>query len=323
MCTVFKLNNTREGNFYVGKNYDAPDPCQIMIFINNAGIEKQALIKGPEVPVRWEVTYGSITFNQLCRDFPCSGMNEAGLIVEQTTLWNTIYPDRDERPAVKELQWIQLMLDTCATTNEVIAKSKEVRISQSAANLQYFICDSSGDVCLIEFIMGEMHLYRGDDLVYPVIANDMYETSLDYLKIHEGYGGHRKIAASDLSLDRFAVTVDAICRQQMNPSIDTCDSILSLSAFSLTQWSVIYDTANQCISYKSKNSTNIKHINFSEYDFHHLEVPLIKMLDTDEHDFINFTVEKNYELLKFFYSESQYFKNLKISEDEIKSQAGF
>lgn len=36
-------------------------------------------------------------------------MNEAGLVVEQTTLWSTLYPGADERPAVNELQWIRYL----------------------------------------------------------------------------------------------------------------------------------------------------------------------------------------------------------------------
>lgn len=253
MCTVFKTNKNKNGNFFVGKNYDAPDPCKIMIFLNKPGEDKQGLIRPPEIPAKWKAKYGSITYNQVCKEFPCSGMNEAGLIVEQTTLWNTMYPDRDERPAIQELQWIQMMLDTCATTEEVIEKSKQVRISQSAAKIQYFICDVSGNACLIEYILGDMILIREDDFKYPVIANDMYKTSIDYLNTHEGYGGKKVLMKSDMSLDRFAVTVDALIHNKYSQQ-EECFDILNLAAFALTQWSIVYDPVNKFVLYRSKNS---------------------------------------------------------------------
>jgi penicillin V acylase-like amidase (Ntn superfamily) len=87
MCTFFRY---KFGNrCFIGKNYEVPSPCSGLIFWNPAGIKKRALIKPPEEPVEWLSKYGNITFNQVGRDFPSSGMNEKGLIVEQTILWNT------------------------------------------------------------------------------------------------------------------------------------------------------------------------------------------------------------------------------------------
>lgn len=320
MCTVFRTNKNRNGNFFVGKNYDVPDPCMAMIFLNIQGAEKQALIMPPEIPVKWKSKYGSITCSQMCKDFPSSGMNEVGLIVEQTTLWNTIYPDRDERPAIKELQWIQLMLDTCATTEEVIKKSKEVRISQNAAKIQYFICDALGDVCLIQYILGDMLLIRGDDLKYSVITNDMYNTSIDYLNIHEGYGGKKVLVKSDISVDRFAVTVNDIVHNEYI-KIEDAFSILDLSAFSLTQLSIVYDPVNMFVSYRSKNSSEIKSINISRFDFAKMSVPLIKEVDDTGNEFLEFSKEKNYELIKYFFTESCYFKNIRVTEKDMEMLA--
>jgi len=320
MCTVFKTNLYKDQCFYVGKNYDAPDPCRIMVCVNPPGVEKRALIAPPEEPVTWRSHYGSITCNQVCKDFPVSGMNEAGLVVEQTTLWNTVYPDRDDRPAIKETQWIQYILDTCATTAEVIESSKGIRISQEAARLQYFICDSGGDVCVISYIMGEMSLIRGGDMPHTVIANDMYGTSLDYLGIHEGYGGRRKITPSDMSLDRFASAADAVANHTYGEPED-CFAALAGAAFDMTQWSIVYDPVHGSVLYRSKHDPEAKRVDLHDFDLGAMGAPLARDMDEGRGDFTELTVERNLELIRFFFEESRYFPDVQVTGQDMEMLA--
>ena len=320
MCTVCKTNWNQDHRFYVGKNYDAPDPCRIMVFVNPPGVEKQALIAPPEEPARWRSVYGSVTCNQVCKDFPVSGMNEAGLIVEQTTLWNTVYPDRDPRPAIKETQWIQYMLDTCASTGEVIEKSEGIRISQEAARLQYFICDRSGDACIISYIMGEMTLIRGNEMPHQVIANDMYGTSLDYLGIHAGYGGKRDIAPSDMSLDRFAAAADAVARHTYDAPGE-CFAALDRVSFDLTQWSIVYDPVRSIVLYRSKGGPAVKQVDLAAFALGDMRVPLVRDMDTGDGVFETLTVEKNLGLIKYFFEESRYFPEVKVTKEDMEMLA--
>ncbi|MFC7442225.1 linear amide C-N hydrolase [Laceyella putida] len=164
MCTTFFLRNGEQR--IVGKNLDIfyDDGC---LFTNSRGLKKTALIMPPEQPLTWVSQYGSLTFSQTGKEFPVGGMNEKGLVVEQMTLPETQYPEVDDRPAVKELQWIQYMLDTCCSAQEVLESAKLIRISQSTSHLHYLVCDPSGNA-ILEHADGKLATYSGDEItVHP------------------------------------------------------------------------------------------------------------------------------------------------------------
>lgn len=317
MCTIFRTENIEEHCFFIGTNYDVPDPCKIMLFINPSNENKQALINVPDMPVCWDSKYRSITYNQVCKDFPAGGMNEKGLVIEQATLWNTVYPDRDSRPAIRELQWIQLMLDTCETTEEVIAKSKEVRISQETSKLHYFICDASGDTCHIEYILGEGIYHRNSSFPYPVITNDMYSTCVDYLNIHTGYGGGKEIRQTDMSIDRFVVTADAINKIPLQDR-QSCFRLLQLSTYANTQCSIVFDTKETVALYKAKGASCMQAITMKDVPC--VDYPLV--LIPGEKTFTKLTFVKNLELLQFFMVKSNYFK-AKVADKDITGLAQY
>jgi choloylglycine hydrolase len=239
VCTVFHACDAAGASF-VGKNYDTPGSCPGAVFLNKPGVAKTAILKPPEVPARWRSRFSSVTLNPLGAEFPACGMNEAGLVVEQTTLWNTLYPDRDERPAITELQWIQCMLDICASVDDVLEAQERLRISQAQTRLQYLVVDPAGRRALVDHILGERRVHAGHRADF-VIANDMLSTSEDYLAIHAGWGGTRPVRASDLSLDRFAVTTDALRRGPRPRDVEGSFALLERSRFAETRWQVVYD----------------------------------------------------------------------------------
>ena len=103
-CTTFVL---RHGNELVlGRNLDWHTGTGL-ILTNQRGLEKSALIADPEKAVECTSRFGSLTFNQVGRELPYGGMNEAGLAVEHMTLDQTAYPAKDDRPAISVCQWIQ------------------------------------------------------------------------------------------------------------------------------------------------------------------------------------------------------------------------
>jgi len=322
MCTVFKLQSQDDAVLLVGKNYDTPAPCYGMIFTNPRRIEKTALLLPPEIPKEWKASYGSVTFSQAGKEFPACGMNEAGLVVEQTTLWNTTYPDRDRRPALKELQWIQYMLDTCASAEEVIAGLQDVRIAQEGTKLQFFVCDAGGDTALVEYILGREIVLREADIPYPVIANDMYETSLDYLHIHQGYGGQRELVKSSLSIDRFAITAAAVLRQKTavttDTAVDTGFAILRQAEFELTQWQILYQPRQKKIWYSSQGSPERKSIDLTDLAFSGKSLGQMKNIGAGQgEEFTEYTAEANYELAKAFFTTSAIAKAMRVTEAQL------
>lgn len=311
MCTLYCIS--KDDFLIIGKNYDVTVPCYGLMFWNPAGIEKKALIKPPDEPALWYSKYGSITFNQVGRDFPSSGMNEKGVVVEQTTLWNTIYPNKDDRKAIKELQLIQYLLDVCSSVSEAVEVLKTVRVSQEMSKLQYVIADNEGNISLVEFIMGETVIYSNDEFYYKVITNDMYDTSVDYLKTHHEFGGIKSIGKSSYSLDRFVVTVDAINRKGSSYSRSFSFDLLNLSKNNDTQWQILYDLKHLKIKWKIVNKEVANEIDLSE--FVQMRNCLTVELDTMDKD--NYSRDRNMILANHFFKESIYFKAMRVRDNEI------
>ena len=87
------------------------------------------------------------------------GMNETGLVVEVMWLQGTKYPARDERPALRELSWVQYQLDNCCTIGEVIATDSKIRITGDSAPIHYLVCDTSGNAAVL--FAGYTNMFSG------------------------------------------------------------------------------------------------------------------------------------------------------------------
>jgi penicillin V acylase-like amidase (Ntn superfamily) len=121
-CSTFVLRSGK--SFVLGHNLDFYTGMGFVV-VNKRNVNKIALLYPGEMPVKWVSKYGSITFNQLGKEFPFGGMNEKGLVVEQMWLEESKYPLADKRPALMELQWIQYQLDNCSTVDEIMATYPE------------------------------------------------------------------------------------------------------------------------------------------------------------------------------------------------------
>ena len=75
-CTALCLLDGRRP--VVARNYDW-HIGEGLVITNKKDVSKVALTY--DRPAKWTSAYGSLTFNQYGREFPCGGMNEAGLVV--------------------------------------------------------------------------------------------------------------------------------------------------------------------------------------------------------------------------------------------------
>lgn len=326
MCTVFKIKSESNKNLVVAKNYDVRGKYKGMIYVNRKNMLKKAFLTSNENPVKWKSIYGSVTFSQVSKEFPTSGMNEQGLVVEQNTLWNTMYPDRDERPAIKELQWIQYMLDTCQNINEVIEQSKKIRIADNLVNVMFYICDATGQCCVIQYILGEEQVINEEKLKYGVLTNDGYDTCLLYLEQHEGYGkGKKKITYTDMSIDRYVITVDAINKLDKSKNDDAASmfEILDLTRYEDTKWQIVYKPIEGKIYYKSEKLNKIQEIELGDIDFENNSTKSAKNIDVDNCDFHSFNPDENYELLYYFFSNMKFLSRAKDNEKKLKELAEY
>ncbi|MBW2061206.1 MAG: linear amide C-N hydrolase [Deltaproteobacteria bacterium] len=256
-----------------GKNFDWSFGSGLII-INKRGVKKTALLEPPEKPVRWVSQYGSITFNQVSKEFPFGGINEAGLVVEQMWLEETQYPGPDNRRVLSELQWIQYQLDNCRSVNEVFDSDAHIRISQNKSNIHFLVCDRSGNVAVIEFLNGKRVYQTGKNLFVKALTNDSYLNSMAYLKKHVGFGGKKEISSSPKSLDRFVRIAERLKDYKPNQSgfivsyaFDILSYVSVSSEKSDTVWSIIYDLENLQIYFKTIESKDIKTLRLKDFDF--------------------------------------------------------
>ncbi len=130
-CTTFSFT-AKDETVVFGRNFDFPVGIG-HIEINKRNLRKKSFVQPPEKTFEWVSKYGSITFNQAGKEFPYGGINEAGLVIELMWHREAVYPEKDNRYGLSELQWIQYQLDNSETVKEVIRSDAYER--NSAASL--------------------------------------------------------------------------------------------------------------------------------------------------------------------------------------------
>jgi penicillin V acylase-like amidase (Ntn superfamily) len=267
-CSAFCLRDG--GHVLVGKNFDWYTG-EGFLSLNARYVSKTALVQPPELPLHWTATYGSVTFNQIGREFPFGGMNEAGLVVELLWLTDTRYPPPDARPALNELQWVQYQLDTAQSVADVLRSDAALRITQPHAAVHYFVCDRAGTAATVEFLDGRLVAHTGAALPVAVLTNSSYARSLDYLSAQRGFGARRESASSPSSLDRFvrAATMVQRVTASVPPSlVDAAFGLLdAVAQGSLTQWRIVYDVENLQIVFNTQARQHAQTVAFNELDF--------------------------------------------------------
>ncbi len=196
-CSTFVLPH--ESSALVGHNLDDYTDVSGLIIVNARGVTKenvtlqdiQSLGLTRSAPrLSWTSRYGSVTYSVFGREFPDGGLNEAGLYVGEMTLMATKWPDDSPLPRMYHHQWIQYLLDSCATVDEVLA-SLTVALPEGHCRWHFLVADRSGRAAVIEFLEGEPVVYAGESLPYSIACNDPYQAELDDIRNYDGFGGTR------------------------------------------------------------------------------------------------------------------------------------
>ena len=262
-CSTFLLS--KDGRIVFGRNYDWVSGNGILV-VNARGVQKTSFVGAGEKTVSWTSKYGSISFNQFGKEFPHGGMNEKGLVIELMWQDGTIYPEKDDRGALSELQWIQYQLDNCGSVDDVIATDKTVRIEkENSTPLHFLVADVSGKAATIEFINGKMVAHTGSELSHPVLTNTKYADAVTQVKQNSG------AAFNDNSLQRFATACNMVNSFKDKTAdykiVDYAFNILDeVAQGNYTKWKVVYDiTARQIhfVTGKTKKSLSLKSFDFN------------------------------------------------------------
>ncbi len=269
-CTTFFIN--KNGQMFFGRNYDWVTGNG-MVCTNQKGLSKTSDKTKDGKTISWISQYGSITFNQYGKEFPTGGMNEKGLVVEMMWLDGTTYPVPDARPAIGELQWIQYQLDNCSTIDELIETDKKLRIaSKGTAPLHFLVADAKGNAATIEFFEGKIKVHKGSNLLFPVLTNDTYSSSIEQTKSATTSAGGNSLSFTNNSIDRFAKACNMVTLFQQTAIttsvIDYSFSILDrVAQGSHTKWSIVYDITNKKIHFKTLDYSPVKNVAFTAFNF--------------------------------------------------------
>ena len=254
-----------------------------------------------EYPITWTSKYGSITFNQVGRDLPYGGMNEAGLVVEHMTLDETVFnPSDDNRHTISACQWIQYQLDNYSTVEEVIKSDTLLRIIDPGSKIHFLVCDKAGNVVSIEFINGKMVYHTGKDLPVEVLANSNYENSINCFESNCDTQANRSLynfcTAAHMVNQYHSENQDSIVRNAFH-------ILNAVKQGLMTKWSIVYDVTNmkiyfkvfetptivgdQKIFLKPPGDVPVNIVNFRSFDFNCFDVPKVLDLDIDHSGIVN------------------------------------
>ena len=246
-----------------GSNYDN-SIWQGRLFINQKNVRKQGWEPSAAGAVHsWTSRYGSVTFSVAGLQLAWAGMNEAGLVLSTMALSETRNPNPDERPPLRSPLWMQYLLDTCASIDEVIAADKTVRISETQDH--YLIADASGRTAVVEFLEGKTVFHSGDMLPIPALANKPYDACVARL----GRGLPSTVDSYD-SAARMKRVFDFgknLLKKTADQAVDDAFAALKNVSSSFTQWSIVFDIPGRTIHFLSSRNPNRRWIELRTLDF--------------------------------------------------------
>jgi len=308
-CSTFML---KKGSvLIVGHNLDERGHVPGVVVINKRDVFKRGkswheILSGnpaPNPPLEWISKYGSVTFNPFCRDFPDGGMNEAGLFIEEMTLQGTSFPEDESKPLVFMMQWMQYVLDNYETIDQVIQSAHDFTID--GWTWHFFTADRNGNAAVIEFLDGEVKVFKDDKLPVTALCNTQYNAEMERLGKYKGFGGDQAMDFDNNSLPRFVHAAQMLKGYDPSerPAVEYGFDILTQLERGGTQWSFVCDLKSLKAYFRTSRASKIKELDLKSFDLS-CKTP-VKMLDIHsrlagnvEEDFQDYSLDYNRKFVK-------------------------
>jgi choloylglycine hydrolase len=231
-----------------------------LIVVNKRNVTKTGRIWG----TTWTSKYGSITESEEGREFPGGGINEKGLVIVGEMLESAEYPDADERAPLTDLQWVQYMLDMCASVDDVLAQNKIVRIDKNQFKGHYMVTDKTGDCASLEWLGGKLVVSRGDKMPVKLMVNEVYATC-----IKDGDDYSKRFGVGKKLLEAFNDTTPANTLDYALKLVDTLKywDVNGTKHSELNMWQSIWDISEGRLYVRTKENFKIRYIDFDDVSF--------------------------------------------------------
>lgn len=240
--TAFLLSQKQSRIF--GATLDSPTADGAVV-INQRGVRKESVSERSGLPGAWTSGYGSVTFNQLGREFPLGGLNQAGLVVQ--ALWRDDAKVVTDSPRVvlDSLQWVQYCLDSFENVAQVAQSASASKVGMTGP-FHFLACDVGGVCAMIEEDQGKLVMRSAEELPLPLLTGATYRENIDALNLSLGYGGDPAEPEGDGSTARFIRTTQIVNAVRLNPkeplTVDRAFNALdSVATTKSTQWKIVYD----------------------------------------------------------------------------------
>lgn len=270
--TAFFVHGTKG---ILAKNHDSKSGHGILIQ-NLPGQRKIAYGFHAGEKASWTSIYGSITINQLGKEFPVGGINEAGLVVEHLFLGTSEYPETNA-PSISELEWIQYQLDNFGSVSEVIANIHRLRI-RPLETVHYLIADPCGFSAVIDFVDGEVRFSEKQG-EFQVMTQVSSEVAQKYFSQSED----KSAKSENSSLNKYMLLMGhlgAIPQMNVNLSFDLLDISANKAGQQKTQWGVVYDLEERCIYIKTNSYPQTRQVCLADFDFESNSTSLASPIQT-------------------------------------------
>jgi choloylglycine hydrolase len=261
-CTSFAMEHG--GALVFGSNFDN-DFRPGLLFVNKRGVNKSGFpLDKQETPATWTSRYGSVTIHTAPFQYAWAGMNEAGLVISTMQLDETKVPPPDERPSLISAAWVQYVLDTCATVDDIVAAERRVRVNYGVDH--YLACDATGACMTIEFLGGKPVYHRAEDLPLPALtAGWSYAQCFD-----PRYGGAKSPAKVSVVADPLPQVQKMLKAEPAGrgPSaVDYAFRILKEVSADNTTWSLVFDVQQRVVFLRSYKNHRVRHLALKDLDF--------------------------------------------------------
>ena len=276
MCTIISKNHL------IGKNYDSAVDTGMM-FTNKRGLIKSSAVFPSGQSLEWVSVYGSITFSQSGKEMPVSGVNEAGLVVEQATLLSSVYPEYQRKPVASCLEATQYLLDTCNSVEQALDALDRIDIAKASWPIHFVLFDPDGNRAIVEYLQGDKTVYRGCTKKSMVVDNTEYEQQE--------------------------------CRMELISITDTFEHLEELRVKD-TVWSHVYDLEAQKIYLKSAADSKTVIFEIGRFDFSPQSENLMLDIKENEGNFIPFSEEANQNLISSFFRHPVIIQVMSLPEPE-------
>lgn len=277
-CTSFCLEN--DGYAIFGMNYDhMKDRHDGLVFVNKRNVSKSfQRTESIGKHVCWTSKYGSVSFNFIASQTSWGGMNEAGLAISSMRLEEgSKGPEPDRRPWILIHYWLQYVLDNFSTVEEVMASDSTMRIVGPGRIPHYLVSDRYGNCATIEFIDGKMVTHSGMNLPVRALANTPYDRSIsewNEISMQRKQGKPVPVMGTT-SRGRFIRAADRVTsfepidsRTAVRVAFDILKEVGMKNGNGIaTCWSIVFDTKNLRIHFKTIVHSEIRMIDFHKLDF--------------------------------------------------------